>query len=37
MVGNSGEAADEFWATCGKFEMNFKMTVLERKNDNAMI
>ena len=32
MVGNSGvaEAVDEFSATCGKSEMNFKMTVLER-------
>ena len=39
MVGNAGvaEAADEFSATCGKFQMNFKITVLERENDNAMI
>ena len=35
MVGND-EAADEFSATCGKSEMNFKITVLERENDNAI-
>ena len=37
MVGNTGvaEAADEFSATCGKSEMNFKITVLECKNDDG--
>ena len=37
MVGNTGvaEAADEFSATCGKSEMNCKITVLERENDDG--